>query len=125
MKDLSAYMSDAVTNFRRGTTEMLLLAMLAKGERFATELADELAERCPGTFDLLVVHVAQIMRRLRDAGFIGDRVQPSENGRLKFIYYHLLPPGEEYLRELVALYRRFDRDISAILAEYTNQKEDM
>ena len=125
MKDLQAYMSDAVTNFRRGTTEMLLLAMLNKGERFATELADELAERCPGTFDLLVVHVAQIMRRLRDAGFVGDRVQPSENGRLKFIYYHLLPPGEEYLRSLTALYRRFDRDISAMLADYTDQKEGL
>ena len=104
---------------------MLLLAMLSKGERFATDLADELAERCPGTFDLLVVHVAQIMRRLRDAGFVGDRVQPSENGRLKFIYYHLLPPGEEYLRQMTALYRHFDRDISAMLADYADQKEGL
>ena len=118
-------MNDAVTNFRRGTTEMLLLAMLAKGERFATDMANELAERCPGTFDLLVVHVAQIMRRLRDAGFVGDRVQPSENGRLKFIYYHLLPLGEEYLREMTGLYRQFDRDISAMLADYTDQKEGL
>ena len=116
-------MNDAVTNFRRGTTEMLLLAMLAKGERFATDMANELAERCPGTFDLLVVHVAQIMRRLRDAGFVGDRVQPSENGRLKFIYYHLLPLGEAYLNELMSLYHRFDRDIETILARTENEKE--
>lgn len=125
MKDLQAYMSEAVTNFRRGTAEMLLLAMLNKGERFATELADELAERCAGTFDMLTVHVAQIMRRLRDAGFVGDRVQPSESGRLKFIYYHLTPLGEEYLREMTALYRKFDRDISAMLADYTDQKEGL
>ena len=125
MKDLEAHMNDAVTNFRRGTTEMLLLAMLAKGERFSTDMANELAERCPGTFDLLVVHVAQIMRRLRDAGFVGDRVQPSENGRLKFIYYHLLPLGEEYLREMTGLYRQFDRDISAMLEDYTDQKEGL
>ena len=125
MKDLEAHMNDAVTNFRRGTTEMLLLAMLAKGERFATDMANELAERCPGTFDLLVVHVAQIMRRLRDAGFVGDRVQPSENGRLKFIYYHLLPLGEEYLSEMTGLYRQFDRDISAMLEDYTDQKEGL
>ena len=125
MKDLQAYMSEAVPNFRRGTAEMLLLAMLNKGERFATELADELAERCAGTFDMLTVHVAQIMRRLRDAGFVGDRVQPSENGRLKFIYYHLTPLGEEYLREMTALYRKFDRDISAMLADYTDQKEGL
>jgi len=123
MKDLEAHMNDAVTNFRRGTTEMLLLAMLAKGERFATDMANELAERCPGTFDLLVVHVAQIMRRLRDAGFVGDRVQPSENGRLKFIYYHLLPLGEAYLNELMSLYHRFDRDIETILARTENEKE--
>ena len=70
-------------------------------------------------------HELKIMRRLRDAGFVGDRVQPSENGRLKFIYYHLLPPGEEYLRSLTALYRRFDRDISAMLADYTDQKEGL
>lgn len=125
MKDLQAYMSEAVTNFRRGTMELLLLAMLNKGERFATELADELAERCPGTFDMLTVHVAQIMRRLRDAGFTADRVQPNENGRLKFIYYHLTPLGEEYLREMTALYRKFDRDISAMLADYTDQKEGL
>ena len=125
MKDLQAYMSEAVTNFRRGTTELLLLAMLNKGERFATELADELAERCAGTFDMLTVHVAQIMRRLRDAGFTEDRMQYSENGRLKFIYYHLTPLGEEYLREMTALYRKFDRDISAMLADYTDQKEGL
>lgn len=123
MKDLQAYMSEAVTNFRRGTAEMLLLAMLNKGERFATELADELAERCAGTFDMLTVHVAQIMRRLRDAGFVGDRVQPSENGRLKFIYYHLLPMGEAYLDGLMTLYHRFDRDIEMILAQTENEKE--
>ena len=59
------------------------------------------------------------------AGFVGDRVQPSENGRLKFIYYHLLPLGEEYLREMTGLYRQFDRDISAMLADYTDQKEGL
>ena len=123
MQDLQAYMNDAVTNFRRGTTEMLLLSMLRNGERFATDMAHELAEKCVGTFDLQIVHVAQIMRRLRDAGFVGDRVQPSENGRLKFIYYHLLPLGEAYLNELMSLYRRFDRDIETILAQAENEKE--
>lgn len=116
-------MNDAVTNFRRGTTEMLLLSMLRNGERFATDMAHELAEKCVGTFDLQIVHVAQIMRRLRDAGFVGDRVQPSENGRLKFIYYHLLPMGEAYLNELISLYRRFDQDIETILAQAENEKE--
>ena len=125
MKELQDYMNEAVTNFRRGTTEMLLLSMLRNGERFATDMANELAEKCVGTFDLQIVHVAQIMRRLRDAGFVGDRVQPSENGRLKFIYYHLTPLGEEYLREMTALYRKFDRDISAMLADYTDQKEGL
>lgn len=123
MKDLQAYINEAVTNFRRGTTEMLLLSMLRNGERFATDMAHELAEKCVGTFDLQIVHVAQIMRRLRDAGFVGDRVQPSENGRLKFIYYHLLPLGEAYLNELMSLYRRFDRDIETILARTENEKE--
>ena len=123
MTDLQAYMNEAVTNFRRGTTEMLLLSMLRNGERFATDMAHELAEKCVGTFDLQIVHVAQIMRRLRDAGFVGDRVQPSENGRLKFIYYHLLPLGEAYLNELMSLYRRFDRDIETILARTENEKE--
>ena len=123
MKDLQAYMNEAVTNFRRDTTEMLLLSMLRNGERFATDMANELAEKCVGTFDLQIVHVAQIMRRLRDAGFVGDRVQPSENGRLKFIYYHLLPLGEAYLNELMSLYHRFDRDIETILARTENEME--
>lgn len=123
MKDLQAYMNEAVTNFRRGTTEMLLLSMLRNGERFATDMANELAEKCVGTFDLQIVHVAQIMRRLRDAGFVGDRVQPSENGRLKFIYYHLLPMGEAYLDGLMTLYHRFDWDIEMILAQTENEKE--
>jgi len=56
MKDLQAYMNEAVTNFRRGTTEMLLLSMLRNGERFATDMANELAEKCVGTFDLQIVH---------------------------------------------------------------------
>ena len=67
-------MNDAVTNFRRGTTEMLLLSMLRNGERFATDMANELAEKCVGTFDLQIVHVAQIMRRLRDAAVIRCRM---------------------------------------------------
>lgn len=123
MKELQDYMNEAVTNFRRGTTEMLLLSMLRNGERFATDMANELAEKCVGTFDLQIVHVAQIMRRLRDAGFVGDRVQPSENGRLKYIYYHLLPMGEAYLDGMMALYHRFDRDIETILAQTENEKE--
>ena len=100
-----------------------MLSMLRGGERFATDMTNELAEKCAGTFDLQFVHVAQIMRRLRDAGFVGDRVQPSPNGRLKYIYYHLLPRGEAYLDGMLALYKKFDQHIGLMLGQNESEKE--
>ena len=123
-KSIQDYISEAVTNFRRGTTEMLLLAMLTQREWFATEMTHVLTERCPETFDLQNVHICQIMRRLAAEGFVATRIQPSENGRLKYVYYRLLPPGREYLEEMVKLYRHFEQDVASMLDEMMEKRED-
>ena len=107
--------SEVSTNFKRGTTEMLLLALLTKQEWYVYELSRVLKEMSEGLFDIQIPSLYTVLHRLQSKGYVDTRAEMQ--GRRARVYYRILPEGREHLIRIVAEYRSISRGISAVLAE--------
>ena len=108
-------MGDISTNFKRGTTEMLLLAMLTKQEWYVYELSKELEKMSEGLFDIQIPSLYTVLYRLQDKGYVDTRTEVQ--GRRARVYYRILPEGLERLKAVVGEYRSVSHGINAVLAE--------
>lgn len=112
-KNIETYVAEASTNFKRGTTEMLLLSLLSQGEQYAYELSKTLKEQSRGLFDIQGPSLYTALYRLQERGHVATREE--QVGRRIRVYYRLLPQGEEYLRLLRQEYCAVSRGIQAVL----------
>ena len=114
-KDLNELVSEVSTNFKRGTTEMLLLSLLTIQDFYVYELSKVLKETSKGLFDIQGPSLYTVLYRLQDRGFVSSRSEPI--GRRTRIYYHILPKGEEYLQRIVESYFSIDDGIMRVLTK--------
>lgn len=112
-KDLEAYIAEVSTNFKRGTTEMLLLALLTLQDWYVYELSKVLQEASKGLFDIQGPSMYTALYRLQNRGFVSSRSEPI--GRRNRIYYHILPKGEEYLKRVLEEYSGVNRGVLEVL----------
>ena len=104
----------AQSNFRRGVTTLVLLAMLKKEDMYGFQLVQETSNVSDGKIVTQEGSLYPILYKLLDSGYISDRrVQVGK--RLTRVYYHLEPLGEDYLRTLVREYRETRRGVQMIL----------
>lgn len=102
------------SNFRRGVTTLVLLAMLKKEDMYGFQLVQQIADVSDGKIVTQEGSLYPILYKLLDSGYISDRrVQVGK--RLTRVYYHLEPLGEDYLRALVREYRETSRGVQMIL----------
>ena len=102
------------SNFRRGVTTLVLLAMLKKEDMYGFQLVQEISNVSDGKIVTQEGSLYPILYKLLDSGYISDRrVQVGK--RLTRVYYHLEPLGEDYLRTLVREYRETSRGVEMIL----------
>ncbi len=102
------------SNFRRGVTTLVLLAMLKKEDMYGFQLVQEIADVSDGKIVTQEGSLYPILYKLLDSGYISDRrVQVGK--RLTRVYYHLEPMGEAHLRALVREYRETSRGVQMIL----------
>ncbi len=75
---------------RKGVLEMCVLSMIATGEKYPSELLDQLK-----TADLLVVEgtLYPLLNRLKDAGYLEYEWRESNAGPPRK-YYRITPEGE-------------------------------
>ena len=114
-KELEYYINEVTTNFKRGTTEMLLLSLLTEGDQYPYELAKALKERSHGQFDVQGPSLYTILYRMESRGFVSTWEE--KIGRRPRVYYHILPEGERYLRRIKEVYQTVTQGITAVLGD--------
>ena len=72
-KEIEQYLEEMAANFKRGTTEMLLLALLKDGDQYAYELSKALKKKSKGLFDIQGPTLYTALYRLQSHGFVSTR----------------------------------------------------
>ncbi len=114
-KELEYYINEVTTNFKRGTTEMLLLSLLTERDQYTYELSKALKERSHGQFDVQGPSLYTILYRMESRGFVSTWEE--KIGRRPRVYYHILPEGERYLRRIKEVYQTVTQGITAVLGD--------
>lgn len=105
---------EITTNFKRGTTEMLILALLCKQDYYAYQLTKELTRLSGGLFDIQGPSLYTALYRLQNRGFLSTWTE--QVGKRSRIYYHILPEGERFLFDILQEYRSIQSGINQVLA---------
>ncbi len=122
-RELDAMTAEVATNFKRGTTEMLLLSLLTKREYYVYDLSKTLREISKGLFDIQGPSFYTILYRLQNKGLVSCRTEAV--GRRMRVYYQLLPKGKAYLKKVIELYRQISEGAALVLdAAGQGQKEE-
>lgn len=95
---------------KRGTLEMVILALLDEGDRYGYEIVTELAVRTDGRFELREGTLYPVLYRLESAGLVEPYWQTQERG-VPRKYYRMTAAGGAALAEQRRDWRSF---VSAI-----------
>lgn len=101
-------------NIKRGTVEMLLLALLHEHDMYGYQLCQQLAKRSCGLFTLLEGSMYSILYRMTEKGLVSTRKELVGKRRTR-IYYHLEPEGLSYMQALKKEYFSIHDGIVKIL----------
>ncbi len=112
-KEMQQHIFDVSTNFKRGSTEMLLLSLLSQGDRYPYELSKELKTYSGGLFDIQGPSLYTVLYRLEQKGYLST--YEVKVGRRIRVYYHLLPAGAEVLQAILREYRDIGKGIENVL----------
>lgn len=110
---MQQHIFDVSTNFKRGSTEMLLLSLLSQGDRYPYELSKELKTYSGGLFDIQGPSLYTVLYRLEQKGYLST--YEVKVGRRIRVYYHILPAGTEVLQAILREYRDIGKGIENVL----------
>jgi PadR family transcriptional regulator PadR len=97
---------------RRGSLELCVLAILARGRRYGYDLVQAL-NHLQGLV-LKEGTIYPLLNRLQGEGLVKSEWQPSPDGPARR-YYTLTPAGEERLAAMRVQWRRFTSEVDDIL----------
>jgi PadR family transcriptional regulator PadR len=103
-----------MAQMRRGSLELCILAILARGKRYGYDIVQELS----GAEGLVIKEgtIYPLLNRLMAERLVAAQWQPSPAGPARK-YYTLTPRGQETLARLLAQWRRFTEDVERLLQE--------
>ena len=95
---------------RKGVLEFCILATLANGESYPTEVIDKMKEA-----KLVVVEgtLYPLLTRLKNMGLLSYRWEESTSGPPRK-YYKLTPVGKQFLKELESTWDELVKSVSKI-----------
>ena len=99
----------------RGSTAMLVLALLKAREMYGYEIIEELEKRSNQVFQLQEGTLYPILHSLEKAKLVTAREQETPAGRRRR-YYRLTAAGLQALEEKKEEWQTFSRAVTAILA---------
>ncbi len=88
---------------KKGSIQLCLLALLAKGEKYGFQILRELRDKSNGFFDLKEGTLYPALRRLEERGFVQSRWQEPESGMPRKSY-RLTDRGRTALTEALAIW---------------------
>ena len=101
-----------VSQFRKGALELVILALLDRGELYGVEIVDRLADR-PG-LEAGAGTVYPLLSRLKKTGVVDSRWLESPVGPPRK-YYRLSPAGQRELTEMTRSWRDIATAIDDVL----------
>ena len=110
-------------NVKRGSVELLLLALLKEEDMYGYQLAQELAERSGGRYKLQESSMYPILYRMIDKGLISDRRELVGKRRVR-VYYHMENEGLLYYEQALKDYLLTVGGVLEILGKRIVDDED-
>jgi PadR family transcriptional regulator, regulatory protein PadR len=100
---------------RKGSTEILLLALLADEPMYGYQISQELAKRSDGYFDMKEGLLYPTLHRMQKEGLLTSRWQQVGTARRRK-YYAITPAGREQLVEQSDEWQVFMQKLQEIIA---------
>lgn len=97
-----------------GSTKLLVLSLLAEGEKYGYQMIAELARRSDNTFQLKEGTLYPILHALEKEGRVKSFRREAENGRERK-YYRITPTGLALLQDKAEEWRLFSEKVNAVV----------
>ena len=102
-------------NLLSGSTTLLVLSLLASGDKYGYEMIAELDARSDHTFTLKEGTLYPILHGLEKDKYLSSYQQQAPTGRMRK-YYKLTKKGRQLLAEKQAEWARFHRGVQDVLS---------
>lgn len=112
-----------VQQFKKGTLEMILLALIGRKETYGYEILSALNRSAAVLGVAKEGTVYPILYRLQEAGLIGCRLVPAAANGGSRKYYTLTLKGKDALQEQIAFWADYTACVNGVLAAYTQGEE--
>jgi len=103
-----------IAELKKGSVQLLLLALLAKKEKYGLEITKELKELTGGDFDLKEGTLYPALRRLEQRGFVESHWVEKESGMPRK-YYKLTERGRTAFREAATVWESLSSSCRKVL----------
>lgn len=108
---------------KRGSLEMLLLALVRETDRYGYELVSALDERSDGELAVSGGTLYPVLYRLEEAGHLATRWEAEGRGAPRK-YYRITDRGREELERRLEEWRRFAGAVDRVLAGPDSEESD-
>lgn len=98
---------------RKGSTEILILSLLAKQPMYGYEISQQLKQRSGGYFEMKEGLLYPALHRMQQNGWLASQWRVVEGRKRK--YYLLTPLGQKKLNEQAAEWMNFLEQLRALL----------
>ena len=98
------------TQLKKGTLDLCVLSLLARGDRYGYELTEELSDKMKIATGTLYL----VLKRLKDDDYVTTYLQESENGPARK-YYHLTDEGKNCYGQMKTEWQEFAKVMNEIL----------
>ena len=100
--------------FKKGSVELLVLALLREGDLYGYQLSQLVKERSENVLTIPEGSMYPTLYRVTDKGYISDEKRLIGK-RLTRTYYHLEPKGRDYLDALLNSFYTVNKAIERVL----------
>lgn len=99
--------------FKRGSLQMIVLYLLREGDKYGYQISQAIKSRGKGKFPIAESALYVALYRMTAKGYISKE---EETGVKKpKVFYHLEPPGEEFLDGLLDAYAAMSEGVANII----------
>ncbi len=116
-------MEDFKRQLKRGTLELLLLALIEEKDRYGYEIVSSLEKHTENMFRIKEGTLYPILYRLEDKGIIESYRDIPDRG-VPRKYYRLTPTGLLHLKMLKAEWERFSLAVNELISISKKGQED-
>lgn len=101
-------------SLQAGSTSMLLLGLLAEGDRYGYQMIEELENRSDHTFSLKAGTLYPLLHQMEEQGLLTSYEGAAEGARMRK-YYRITPKGKGRLQEKKREWEQYTTAVNRVL----------